>query len=169
MRLQWRTINTTATVKEPPLIAGVPAFGMDIDAAALVNMTHACQPVGPKNSDELKYIKHSTSIPFIVKGIMTVDEAEICYQAGVDGIVVSNYGGRALDLYTRHGGGITPYCYGGQREAVIFVEGGIQTGGDILKMLALGADAVLGGRFLAVAAVGRRTWRRNYGSQSFGW
>lgn len=77
--------------------AGAPAFGIDMDAVAFVNMTNAGQSVGLKSIDELKYIKRSTSIPFIVKGIMTVDEARACYQAGVAGIVVSNHGGRALD------------------------------------------------------------------------
>ncbi|MBU2702829.1 isopentenyl diphosphate isomerase/L-lactate dehydrogenase-like FMN-dependent dehydrogenase [Sporomusaceae bacterium BoRhaA] len=134
--------------------AGALAFGMDIDAAALVNMTRAGQAVGPKSLSELKYIKQHTTIPFIVKGIMTGDEAEACYQAGVDAIVVSNHGGRALD----HTPG-TAEVLGEISQAVkgkvkIFVDGAIQTGADILKMLALGADAVLIGRFLAKAAVG---------------
>jgi isopentenyl diphosphate isomerase/L-lactate dehydrogenase-like FMN-dependent dehydrogenase len=134
--------------------AGAPAFGIDIDAAALVNMTNAGQPVGPKSIDELKYIKQSTSIPFIVKGIMTVDEAEACYQAGVDGIVVSNHGGRALD-HTPGTAEVLRVVAGAVRgKLTIIVDGGVQTGGDILKMLAVGADAVLVGRFLAVAAVG---------------
>jgi 4-hydroxymandelate oxidase len=134
--------------------AGALAFGMDIDAAALVNMTRAGQAVGPKSFSELQYIKQHTTIPFIVKGIMTRDEAEACYQAGVDAIVVSNHGGRALD----HTPG-TAQVLGEISQAVkgkigIFVDGAVQTGADILKMLALGADAVLIGRFLAKAAVG---------------
>lgn len=134
--------------------AGCPAFGMDIDAAALVNMTNAGQPVGPKTVQELEYIKNHTTIPFIVKGIMTPDDAEACWQAGVDAIVVSNHGGRALD-YTPGTAEVLPYI----AEAVkgkmkVLVDGGIRSGADVLKMLALGADAVLIGRPLAIAAVG---------------
>lgn len=134
--------------------AGAPAFGMDIDAAALVNMSNAGQPVGPKSKEELAYIKQNTTIPFIVKGIMTPDDAQACHAAGVDAIVVSNHGGRALD-YTPGTAEVLPYIV----EAVsgkmtILVDGGVRTGGDVLKMLALGANGVLIGRPMAVAAVG---------------
>ena len=95
-----------------------------------------------------------TSIPFIVKGIMTREDAEACYAAGVDGIVVSNHGGRALD----HVPGTAEVLPGiadvvGGKMA-IFVDGGIRSGVDVLKMLALGADAVLIGRPIAIGAVG---------------
>ncbi|HML32363.1 alpha-hydroxy-acid oxidizing protein [Sporomusa sphaeroides] len=134
--------------------AGCPAFGIDIDAAALVNMTNAGQPVGPKTIQELEYIKNRTTIPFIVKGIMTPDDAEACWQAGVDAIVVSNHGGRALD-YTPGTAEVLPYIAEAVKgKMTVLVDGGIRSGADVLKMLALGADAVLLGRPLAIAAVG---------------
>lgn len=134
--------------------AGCPAFGMDIDAAALVNMTNAGQPVGPKTIQELEYIKTHTTIPFIVKGIMTPDDAEACWQAGVDAIVVSNHGGRALD-YTPGTAEVLPYIAEAVKgKMTVLVDGGIRSGADVLKMLALGADAVLLGRPLAIGAVG---------------
>ena len=134
--------------------SGCPAFGIDIDAAALVNMTNAGQPVGPKTMQELEYIKNHTSIPFIVKGIMTPDEAEACWQAGVDAIVVSNHGGRALD-HTPGTAEVLPYIAEAVKgKMTVLVDGGIRSGTDVLKMLALGADAVLLGRPLAIAAVG---------------
>ncbi|QDR81908.1 alpha-hydroxy-acid oxidizing protein [Sporomusa termitida] len=134
--------------------AGAPAFGMDIDAAALVNMTNAGQPVGPKTIQELAYIKNHTPIPFIVKGIMTPDDAEACWQAGVDAIVVSNHGGRALD-HTPGTAEVLPYVAEAVKgKMTVLVDGGIRSGTDVLKMLALGADAVLLGRPLAIAAVG---------------
>ncbi len=67
--------------------AGAVAFGIDIDAAALINMTRMGQPVGPKSFAELEFIKRNTKIPFIVKGIMTVDEALACVEAGVDAML----------------------------------------------------------------------------------
>lgn len=134
--------------------AGCPAFGMDIDAAAFANMNGAGQPVGPKTIQELEYIKNHTDIPFIVKGIMTPDDAEACWQAGVDAIVVSNHGGRALD-HTPGTAEVLPYIAEAVKgKMTVLVDGGIRSGIDVLKMLALGADAVLIGRPLSIAAVG---------------
>lgn len=138
--------------------AGAIAFGIDIDAAALVNMTNAGQPVGPKTKQDLAYIKRHTAIPFIVKGIMTADEAEACRDAGVDAIVVSNHGGRALD-HTPGTAEVLSYIAEAVAESqmTVLVDGGIRSGVDVLKMLALGADAVLIGRPLAQGAVGGGT------------
>ncbi|EGO64371.1 alpha-hydroxy-acid oxidizing protein [Acetonema longum] len=149
-----REVDQVVEMAKQAAEAGATAFGIDIDAAALVNMSNAGQPVGPKSQEELAYIKQNTTIPFIVKGIMTPDDAQACQSAGVDAIVVSNHGGRALD-YTPGTAEVLPYIV----EAVngkmaILVDGGVRTGGDVLKMLALGAHGVLIGRPMAVAAVG---------------
>lgn len=134
--------------------AGAPAFGMDIDTAAFVNMTRAGQKVGPKTRDELAYIKKNTSIPFIVKGIMMADDAAACLDAGVDAIVVSNHGGRVLD-HTPGTAEALPYIADAvQGKLTILIDGGVRNGGDVLKMLALGADAVLIGRPIITGAVG---------------
>ncbi|MCX7781705.1 MAG: alpha-hydroxy-acid oxidizing protein [Negativicutes bacterium] len=133
---------------------GAPAFGIDIDAAALVNMVNAGQPVGPKTQAELEQIKKATGIPFIVKGIMTPDEAEACYQAGVDAIVVSNHGGRALDGVPGTAEVLPEIADIVKGRLTILVDGGVRSGSDVLKMLALGADAVLIGRPVAIGAVG---------------
>nr|WP_092074789.1 alpha-hydroxy-acid oxidizing protein [Dendrosporobacter quercicolus]NSL49276.1 alpha-hydroxy-acid oxidizing protein [Dendrosporobacter quercicolus DSM 1736]SDN13612.1 FMN-dependent dehydrogenase, includes L-lactate dehydrogenase and type II isopentenyl diphosphate isomerase [Dendrosporobacter quercicolus] len=134
--------------------AGAPAFGIDIDAAALMNMTNAGQPVGPKTPADLEYIKKHTRIPFIVKGIMTVDEAEACCTAGADAIVVSNHGGRALD-HTPGTAEVLPYIAEAVGERLtVLADGGVRSGADVLKMLALGARAVLVGRPFALGAIG---------------
>ncbi len=126
--------------------AGAVAFGIDIDAAALINMTRMGQPVGPKSFAELEFIKRNTKIPFIVKGIMTVDEALACVEAGVDAIVVSNHGGRALD-HTPGTAEVLPGIAGAvQGRLVVMADGGVRSGVDVLKMLALGAEFVLVGR-----------------------
>lgn len=133
--------------------AGARAFGIDIDAAALINMTHAGQPVGPKTREELAYIKDNTRIPFIVKGIMTSGEAEACVMAGVDAIVVSNHGGRALDCTPGTAEVLPEIAAAVKGNVTLLADGGVRTGADVLKMLALGADAVLAGRLLAIGAV----------------
>jgi len=134
--------------------AGAMAFGVDIDAAAIINMTNAGQPVGPKTQAELAYIKRHTTIPFIVKGIMIPEDARACVEAGVDAIVVSNHVGRVLD-HTPGTAEVLPYIAEAVKGKItILVDGGVRTGADVLKMLALGADAVLVGRPITIAGVG---------------
>lgn len=134
--------------------AGAVAFGIDIDAASLINMTRMGQPVGPKSFAELEYIKRNTKIPFIVKGIMTVDEALACAEAGVDAIVVSNHGGRALDHTPGTAEVLPGIARAVQGRLVVMVDGGVRSGVDVLKMLALGAEFVLVGRPVIVGAIG---------------
>jgi isopentenyl diphosphate isomerase/L-lactate dehydrogenase-like FMN-dependent dehydrogenase len=149
-----RETDTIIACAEKAAEAGAPAFGVDIDSARAINMTNAGQPVGPKSAKELSYIKKHTSIPFIVKGVMTPDEAETCCYAGVDAIVVSNHGGRALDHLPGTAEVLPEIAQAVKGKMVILADGGIQSGIDVLKMLALGADAVLAGRYLMTAAFG---------------
>lgn len=134
--------------------AGAVAIGMDVDAAGIIPMALAGQPVGPKTKSELKEIIAHTSLPFIVKGIMTADEAEIAAEAGAVAIVVSNHGGRVLD----HTPGTAEVLAGISArvhdQLVVLVDGGVRHGLDVMKMLALGADAVLIGRPLVIGAAG---------------
>ncbi len=134
--------------------AGAWAVGVDVDAAGIINMVRAGQPVGPKPAREWAEIIAATDLPFILKGIMTVEDAEASVKAGAVAIVVSNHGGRVLD-YTPGTAEVLPEiakAVGG--DVFILVDGGVRSGVDVLKMLALGADAVLVGRPLAIAAVG---------------
>jgi isopentenyl diphosphate isomerase/L-lactate dehydrogenase-like FMN-dependent dehydrogenase len=134
--------------------AGCIAFGVDVDAAALVNMTRAGQPVAPRTRAELEYVKRHTKIPFIAKGIMTVDEAEACVSAGIDAIVVSNHGGRALDHTPGTAEVLPEITQAVKGRILIMADGGVRTGSDVLKMLALGADIVLVGRPVTIGALG---------------
>jgi 4-hydroxymandelate oxidase len=134
--------------------AGVLAVGMDIDGAGLVTMAMKGQPVSPKTLKEVMEVIASTTLPFVLKGIMTPDEAELAVQAKAAGIVVSNHGGRVLD-FTPGAAEVLPSIAERVRgKLTIFADGGVRTGADVLKLLALGADAVLVGRPLAIGAVG---------------
>lgn len=134
--------------------AGACAVGVDIDGAGLITMALKGQPVGPKSISELKQLIGSTALPFIVKGIMTVDEASAAADAGAAAIVVSNHGGRILD-HTPGAAEVLPAIAGAVRRRVkILADGGVRSGADVIKLLALGADAVLVGRPLAVGAYG---------------
>lgn len=136
---------------------GCTVFGSDVDAAGLITLRQMGRPVSPKTPDELARIIekiHSWDGKFILKGIMTPDEVELAAQVGADGIVVSNHGGRVLDHTPGTAEVLHEVAEPVKGKLTVFVDGGIRTGVDVLKMLALGADCVMIGRPLSVAAVG---------------
>lgn len=133
---------------------GVLAAGMDVDGAGLITMALKGQPVGPKTSAELREVIAASRLPFIVKGIMTPDEAENAVNAGAAAIVVSNHGGRILDSTPGAAEVLPEIAARIKGKAIIFADGGVRSGVDVLKLLALGADAVLVGRPLVIAAFG---------------
>ncbi|MDN5332475.1 MAG: 4-hydroxymandelate oxidase [Tepidanaerobacteraceae bacterium] len=130
------------------------AVGMDVDGAGLVTMALMGQPVGPKTFEELKDIISKVDMPFVVKGIMTVDEAEIAYEAGASAIVVSNHGGRILDFTPGVAEVLPAIAEKLKGKITILADGGVRSGIDVLKYLALGADAVLVGRPVIIGAYG---------------
>lgn len=134
--------------------AGAVAVASDIDAATLINMRLLGQPVGPKSVASIARIAASIELPFIVKGIMSVDEAVACAAAGAKGIVVTNHGGRVLDGMAGTADVLPDIAKAVKGKVTIFVDGGVRSGEDVLKFLALGADAVLVGRPVAIAATG---------------
>ncbi|MCL5039458.1 MAG: alpha-hydroxy-acid oxidizing protein [Firmicutes bacterium] len=146
-----------ARIKERIRLAeqsGAMAVGIDIDAAGLINMTRAGKKVGPKTGKEIAEIVASTSLPVIIKGIMTPEDALAVAEAGATALVVSNHGGRALD-HTPGTAEVLPRIADAVGERItVLLDGGIRSGSDVLKALALGARAVLVGRPLAIAAFG---------------
>ena len=133
---------------------GAIAVGMDIDGAGLITMALKGQPVSPKTPAEIKELTSATKLPFILKGIMTPDEAEIAVEVNAAAIVVSNHGGRVLD-HTPGAADVLPEIAGRVKGKItILADGGVRTGADVLKLLALGADAVLIGRPLVIGAFG---------------
>ncbi len=133
------------------------AVGVDVDGYGSNAMARHNQPVFRKSVNDLKELVESTYLPVIIKGIMTVEDAIAAANAGAAAIVVSNHGGRVLD-HTPGTAEVLPAIVKavGQKTMVIS-DGGIRTGYDALKMLALGAKAVLVGRDIVRAAVGAQT------------
>jgi len=103
------------------------------------------------NWDDVKRFKDRHAIPLLLKGIMAAEDAAHAVELGVDGVWISNHGGRQLD----HGLGSTAVlpeivaAVGGK--ACVIVDGGYLRGTDVIKALALGADLVALGRFTGMA------------------
>ncbi|MCR6108312.1 alpha-hydroxy-acid oxidizing protein [Salipaludibacillus agaradhaerens] len=96
--------------------------------------------------DRLAWLRKQTTLPIILKGIMDEEDALLALDYGVDGIIVSNHGGRQLDGTGSALEALALIANKIQGRIPLLVDGGIRRGPDIIKALALGADAVLIGR-----------------------
>ena len=134
--------------------AGSFAVAMDIDAAGLPFLKNLTPPAGSKTVEELREIVKEAEVPFIIKGIMTVKGALKAKEAGAAAIVVSNHGGRVLDQCPATAEVLAEIADAVGNDMKILVDGGIRSGVDIFKALALGADAVLIGRPFVSAVYG---------------
>ena len=137
--------------------AGPFAVAMDIDAAGLPFLKGLEPPAGGKTVSELADIVKAVEKPFILKGVMTPKAALKAQEAGAAAIVVSNHGGRVLDQCPATAE-VLPEIVKAVKDSgsdmKIFVDGGIRTGTDIFKALALGADGVLIARPFVTAVYG---------------
>lgn len=104
--------------------------------------------------EDLREVKQAAGLPFIVKGIMTVKGAMKAKEAGADAIVVSNHGGRVLDQCPATAEVLEEIVNAVDGSMKIFVDGGIRSGVDVFKALALGADAVIIARPFVTAVYG---------------
>ena len=106
----------------------------------------------------IPWIKEVSELPVLVKGILRPDDALLCFKHGADGIIISNHGGRQLDTATPTLKQIEPIRKEVGKEKLLIVDGGIRRGTDILKCIALGANAVQIGRPIL--------WGLNYGGEA---
>jgi lactate 2-monooxygenase len=96
--------------------------------------------------DDLARLREMTSLPIVVKGIQHVDDAREAARRGLDGIVVSNHGGRQVDGALASLDALGPIAEAVGGELAILFDSGVRGGSDVFKALALGADAVCLGR-----------------------
>ena len=96
--------------------------------------------------DDLRWLRDQTRLPLLVKGILTGDDALRAFDSGADGIVVSNHGGRQVDGAVAALDALVEARASVGSDPVVLMDSGIRRGADVLKALALGANAVLLGR-----------------------
>jgi hypothetical protein len=134
--------------------SGSFAVAMDVDAAGLPFLQNLNPPAGSKSVEELSGIIKDAAKPFIVKGVMTVKGAMKAKEAGAKAIVVSNHGGRVLDQCPATAEVLPEIAEAVGKDLMILVDGGIRSGVDVFKALALGADAVIIARPFVTAVYG---------------
>lgn len=101
--------------------------------------------------DDLAWVRERWKGPLIIKGVLDADDARRVADLGADGLVVSNHGGRQLDGVLSSTRALPPIAEAVEGRLTILADGGIRSGLDVARMLALGADGVLIGRAWAYA------------------
>jgi 4-hydroxymandelate oxidase len=124
-------------------VANLPDEGGAADVAQ--------RPEGARQSpavtfDDLSWLEGTWGLPVVAKGVLRGDDAVACVEAGASAVVVSNHGGRQLDGSVSTAEALDEVVSAVDGRAEVYVDGGIRRGSDVLKALALGAQAVLVGR-----------------------
>jgi L-lactate dehydrogenase (cytochrome) len=100
---------------------------------------------------DIDHIRSRWSGPLLIKGILDPEDAQTACAAGVDGIIVSNHGGRQLDSAPSTASVLPSIVNAVDGKATVLADGGVRSGADVIKMLALGAQGVCLGRAWAYA------------------
>jgi isopentenyl diphosphate isomerase/L-lactate dehydrogenase-like FMN-dependent dehydrogenase len=125
---------------------GMPIPPAPFVEANLVGVEKTGQEWVPLTWETVDWLRSLTSLPIILKGILTAEDARLALEHGVSGIVVSNHGGRQLDSCVTGIEALPEIVEAVAGRCEVYMDGGIRRGTDILKALALGARAVLVGR-----------------------
>jgi len=128
--------------------AGCCAAGLCVDDFMGIKIKDRLRVLSnnPLSAEAIRDVRKETSLPFFVKGVMTVEDALQAVDAGADAIVVSNHGGRVLDYCQAPIEVLSEIVKAVGGEIEVLIDGGFRRGTDILKALALGARGVLIGR-----------------------
>jgi L-lactate dehydrogenase (cytochrome) len=104
---------------------------------------------------DVEWVRSQWDGPLVIKGILDPDDAREAVASGVDGLVVSNHGGRQLDGAWSSARALSPIADAVAGQIAVLADGGVRSGLDVVRMLALGADFVLLGRGWAYALAAR--------------
>ncbi|XP_067311025.1 hydroxyacid oxidase 1 [Pseudorasbora parva] len=129
---------------ESPDLAFSSKEGYGEDSGLAVYVTQAIDAT--VKWDDIAWLKRMTSLPVVVKGVLTAEDAKEALKYGVDGILVSNHGARQLDGVPATIDALPEVVEAVEGKVEVFMDGGIRKGTDVLKALALGAKAVFVGR-----------------------
>ncbi|CAI0409506.1 unnamed protein product [Linum tenue] len=99
-----------------------------------------------KMDEDVQWLQTITSLPILVKGVLTAEDARIAVQVGAAGIIVSNHGARQLDYVPATIRALEEVVKGAQGRVPVFLDGGVRRGTDVFKALALGASGIFIGR-----------------------
>ncbi len=107
--------------------------------------------------DDLEFLRAATDLPLLIKGILHPEDASMAAERGIDGIVVSNHGGRQIDGEIAALDALPAIADAVGDDLAVLLDSGVRSGADVFKALALGADAVMIGRPLPLGpCTGRR-------------
>ncbi len=128
----------------------------ELPVPAFLALAEAARAVSPEDISwavddtltwrDLEWLRSVSSLPVLVKGVLTAEDALLAAKAGADGVVVSNHGGRQLDGVAASLDALPEVVEAAGDRLVVLMDGGIRRGADVVKALALGAHAVLAGR-----------------------
>jgi 4-hydroxymandelate oxidase len=133
-------------------LGNFPELGGGVEFLPLMAALHDQQLAWP----DLAWIRGLSSLPLVVKGILTAEDARLAVEHGADAVIVSNHGGRQLDRTPATIDVVPEVVKAVRKRAEVYLDGGVRRGVDVLVALALGARAVFVGRphFFALAVGG---------------
>jgi len=143
-------MNYTGEIEAPPITVAPGQWALSASASHLIDSSLTW--------DVVDWLRSVTSLPIVLKGIMTAEDARLALDHGAAGIVVSNHGGRQLDGAPPTIDVLPEIVEAVEGRCEVLLDSGIRRGTDVLKALALGTNAVLIGRaFMWGLAVGGET------------
>jgi len=126
---------------------GVPSVAAALGSERAVTIEETFALMDPALSwSDLEELASKSSVPILVKGVVTAEDAVLAVEHGAEGVVVSNHGGRQLDRCIATADALAEIVDAVEGRGAVLVDGGIRRGVDIAIALALGADAALVGR-----------------------
>jgi len=148
----------SATFTSDPVFRASLAAPPEVDPAAAMARWKELKVNPGLDWEGLRRVRDATALPLVLKGILDPDDAELALECGVDAIVVSNHGGRHLDGSVAALDALAEVAARVDSRLPLLFDSGVRSGTDLVKALALGADAILLGRpYVLGLALGGRT------------
>ena len=132
------TVANLADYAKEMFPAGIPGSGLAAYVSQMLDPTLSWR--------DLAWLRGQTKLPLLLKGIVRADDAKLAVEHGADGIIVSNHGGRQLDTAPATIEALPCVVDAVKGKIPVLIDGGVRRGTDVVKALALGAQAALIGR-----------------------